>query len=164
MGDEGVFEGRLAMLIEGVIFESGQMRPPHAIALELVANAVRSAFGARWWPRLQMPLVLGLATDPKPDVVVVPGRPRDYSGHPTTADLVIEVADTSLDFDMNDKRLLYARAGIPEYWVVDINGRSLLVYRDPQAGDYAAPLTLGPTDTITPLAVTAGVRVADFLV
>src|SRR5205814_1171958 len=85
---------------------------------------------------------------PKPDFAIVPGRPRDYAVHPTTADLVIEVADSSLDFDTYEKRLLYARASIREYWVVDINGRRLLVYRDPQAGVYATQLTLGPSDPV----------------
>src|SRR5207302_5274691 len=95
--------------------------------------------------------------DPEPDLAVVPGRPRDYSGHPTTADLVVEVADSSLDFDTNEKRLRYARAGIREYWVVDINGRRLLVYRDPRAGDYATQQALGPTDTVSPVAAPAAV-------
>ena len=81
------------------------------------------------------------------------------------AELVIEVADSSLDFDTNEKRLLYAKAGIREYWVVDINGRRLLVYRDPQAGDYATQLALGPADAVSPLAAPAAVvRVADLLV
>jgi hypothetical protein len=127
----GVFEGRRAMLIDGVILEQGPMSPPHAITLGLVEEAVRTAFGAGWWLRQQLPLVLGQDTDPQPDLAVVPGRPRDYAGHPTTADLVVEVADSSLSFDTNDKRLLYARAGIRDYWVVDVNGRRLLVYRDP---------------------------------
>jgi Uma2 family endonuclease len=110
-------------------------------------------------------LILGQDTDPQPDLAVVPGRPRDYTGHPTTADLVVEVADTSLDFDTNDKRLLYARAGIREYWVVDINGRRLLVYRDPQVGDCSSQQAFGPADAVSPLAApTAPVRVADLLV
>jgi Uma2 family endonuclease len=159
----GVFEGRRAMLIDGVILEEGPMSPPHAITLELVAEAIRTPFRARWWLRNQSPLVLGQDIDPEPDFAVVPGRPRDYAGHPTTADLVIEVADSSLDFDTNQKRLLYARAGLREYWVVDINGRRLLVYRDPQAGDYATQQVLGPTDAISPLAAPAAVRVADLL-
>lgn len=161
----GMFEGRRAMLINGVIFEEGPMSPPHAITLGLVEEAVRTAFGVGWWLRHQSPLVLGLDLDPEPDLAVVPGRPRDYAGHPSMADLVVEVADSSLDFDTNEKRLLYARAGIREYWVVDINGRRLLVYRDPGAGDYASQQTLGPTDTVSPLAVPTGtVRVGDLLV
>jgi Uma2 family endonuclease len=95
----------------------------------------------------------------------VPGKPRDYPRHPTTADLVVEVADTSFDFDTNEKRLLYARAGIREYWVMDINGRRLLVYRDPQSGDYANQLPLGPQDSISPLAApTARVRVTEMVI
>ena len=164
-GDLGAFEGRRAMLIDGVILEEGPMNPPHAITLGLVEEAIRTAFGPGWLLRQQSPLVLGQAIDPEPDVAVVPGRPRDYAGHPTTADLVVEVADSSFDFDTNEKRLLYARGGIPEYWVVDINGRRLLVYRDPRAGDYATQQALGPADTVTPLAApTAVVQVANLLV
>jgi Uma2 family endonuclease len=82
-----------------------------------------------------------------------------------TADLVVEVTDSSLDFDTNQKRLLYARASIRDYWVVDINGRRLLVFRDPQAGDYATQHALGPADAVSPLAApAAAVRVADLLV
>ena len=164
-GDMGVFEGRRAMLIDGVILEEGPMNPPHAITLGLVGEAIRTAFGTGWRIRSRSPLVLGQDLDPEPDLAVVPGTPRDYMGHPTTADLVVEVSDSSLDFDTNEKRLLYARAGIRDYWVVDINGLELLVYRDPQAGDYATRQAFGPADAVSPLAVpTATVRVADLLV
>lgn len=164
-GDLGVFEGRRAMLIDGVILEEGPMNPPHAITLELVEQAIRAAFGAGWRFRGQSPLVLGQDLDPEPDFAVIAGNPRGSSGHPTTANLVIEVSDFSLDFDTNQKRLLYARASIREYWVVDINGRRLLVYRDPRAGDYATQQALGPTDAVSPLAApSATVRVADLLV
>jgi Uma2 family endonuclease len=164
LGDIGVFEGRRAMLIDGVILEEGPMNPPHAVTLGLVEEAIRAAFGSGWWLRHQSPLILGEDLDPEPDLAVVPGRPRDYAGHPTTAELVVEVADSSLDFDTNEKRLLYARAGIRDCWVVDINGRRLLVYRDPRAGDYAIQHVLGPADTVAPLAAQAAVvRVADLL-
>ena len=163
-GDLGAFEGRRAMLIDGVILEEGPMNPPHAITLELVEAVIRTAFGAGWRIRSQSPLVLGQDLDPEPDFAVIAGTPRGSSGHPTAADLVIEVADTSLDFDTNEKRLLYARAGIRDYWVVDINGRRLLVYRDPRAGDYASQQALGPADFVSPLAALAAVvRVADLL-
>ncbi len=163
-GDLGVFEGRRAMLIDGVIMEEGPMNPPHAITLELAQEAIRAAFGAGWRVRIQSPLVLGLDVDPEPDIAAIAGTPRGSSGHPTTADLVIEVADSSFDFDTNQKRLLYAKAGIRDYWVVDVNGRRLLVYRDPQAGDYATRQALGPADTVSPLAAPAAtVRVVDLL-
>jgi Uma2 family endonuclease len=160
----GVFEGRRAMLIDGVILAEGPMNPPHAITLELVAEALRIAFGAGWRVRIQSPLVLGQDLDPEPDFAVLAGAARGSTGHPTTADLVVEVADSSLDFDTNQKRLLYARAGIRDYWVVDVNGRRLLVYRDAQGGDYVTQQALGPADVVSPLAApTAVVRVADLL-
>ncbi|MFO0926744.1 MAG: Uma2 family endonuclease [Gemmataceae bacterium] len=164
LGDMGLFKGRRAMLIDGAILEQGPMNPPPANTLGLVEAAVRTAFGAGWWLRNQSPLMLGQSLDPLPDLAVVPGQPRDYPSHPTTAELVIEVSDTMLGFDTGEKRLIYAKAGIREYWVVDVTGRRLLVYRDPQAGDYASQQTLGPTDAVAPLAVpTATVRVADLL-
>jgi Uma2 family endonuclease len=164
-GDMGMFEGRRAMLIDGVILEEGPMNPPHALTLELVGEVLRTAFGSGWRFRGQLPLVLGQDIDPMPDFAVMAGTVRGNAGHPTTADLVVEVADSSLDFDTNEKRLLYARASIREYWVVDINGRRLLVYRDPRAGDYATQQALGPADAVSPLAApTASVRVADLLV
>src|SRR5436853_3913116 len=88
-GDLGVFEGRRAMLIDGVILEEGPMNPPHAITLGLVEEAVRDAFGSGWWLRHQSPLLLGQDLDPVPDLAAVPGRPREYAGHPTTAALVV---------------------------------------------------------------------------
>ena len=70
-GDMGVFEGRRAMLIDGVILEEGPMNPPHAITLELVEEALRLAFGPGWRFRSQSPLVLGLDLDPEPDFAVI---------------------------------------------------------------------------------------------
>ena len=70
-GDLGVFEGRRAMLIDGVILEEGPMNPPHAITLELVEEALRTAFGAGWRIRGQSPLVLGQDLDPEPDFAVI---------------------------------------------------------------------------------------------
>lgn len=170
-GDLGVFEGRRAFLIDGVILEQGPMNPPHAITLELVDGALRAAFGSGHRFRIQLPLVLGQHTDPMPDLAVMLGSPRDHPTHPTTAVLVVEVADSSLQFDTTEKLSLYAAAGIPEYWVVDLNGRRLLVYRDPRPApgqphghDYASQQALGPADAVTPLAApAASIRVADLL-
>jgi Uma2 family endonuclease len=164
LGDLGMFEGRGAMLIDSVILEEGPMNPPHAVTLALCEDAVRTAFGAGWWVRNQSPLILGQDTDPEPDLAVVPGRPRDYTDHPTTADLVVEVADTSLEFDTDEKRRLYAKAGIREYWVVDINGRRLLCYRDPERDDYRLRTAFDEDATISPLAApTATVPIAEML-
>jgi hypothetical protein len=76
LGDLGMFEGRRAMLIDGVIVGEGPMNPPHRVALELSGEALRTAFGAGWRVCVQMPLVLGQSTDPEPDVAVVAWTPR----------------------------------------------------------------------------------------
>ncbi len=152
-GDMGIFEGRGACLIDGVILEAGPMNPPHALALEALDEVLRVVFGAGWRFRVQMPLVLGLHTDPLPDFAVIPGARLAGAGHPVSAALVVEVADSSLRFDTEEKRRLYAAAGIPDYWVVDVNARRLLVFRTPQGGDYADQQTFAAGDAVAPLAV-----------
>lgn len=169
----GVFSGRRPILIRGVLLEQGPMNPPHAIALELLGNAIRAAFGAGWRVREQLPLVLGLDTDPFPDMAVLPGSARGATAHPTAASLMIEVSDTTLKSDLTDKAELYATAGVADYWVLDLNGKQLHVFRDPHplplptelaATAYRTHDVLGPADSVSPLAVpTAVIRVADLL-
>ncbi len=168
LGDLGMFEGRGAKLIDGVIVEEGPMNPPHAIAATKTEDLIREAFGKGWHVRVAKPLVLGQTTDPDPDVAVVPGRPGDYTTHPTTAVLVVEVSDSSFRYDTTVKLTAYAAGNITDYWVVDVNSRRLHVFRDitpgPDGPTYATHLDLGPADTISPLAVPgATVRVADLL-
>ena len=98
-GDLGLFEGRRAMLIDGVILAEGPMNPPRALTLEPVEEAIRAAFGAGWRFRNQSPLVLGQDLDPRPDFAVLAGTSRGSTGHPTMADLVIEVADSGPGLD-----------------------------------------------------------------
>lgn len=164
LGDRGVFEGRGAMLINGTIVEEGPMNHPHATAATKTEDLIREAFGKGWHVRVAKPLVIGKSTDPQPDAAVLRGRPGDYADHPTTAELVIEVSDTSLKFDTTEKLSLYASAGIAEYWVLDVNGRQLHVFRSPTGDAYATHLTLGESETVSPLAAPAAVvRVADLL-
>jgi len=171
MGELGYFQGRRASLIRGVIEEEGPMNPPHRIALELTDTAVRFAFGPGWRVCVQMPLVLGRDTDPEPDIALVRGSVRGTRAHPTTAALVIEIADSSLGYDLTTKAELYATAGIPEYWVLDVDGRALHVFRDPAplpptlaASACRARDTFADTQAVAPLALpTATVRVADLL-
>jgi Uma2 family endonuclease len=170
LGSLGCFEGRRAYLLDGVIWEQGPMDPPHANALELLTEAVRAAFGPGWRFRVQLPLHIGQLTNPMPDLAVVAGQPGNHP-HPTTAALVVEVADTTLAADTTDKAERYATAGIADYWVVDVNARRLLVFRDPAplpaglgATAYRKQQVLGPNDTITPLAAPgSSVQVSDLL-
>jgi Uma2 family endonuclease len=164
-----VFEGRRASLMNGVLIEEGPMSVPHRIALELTNDALRSTFTTGWRVCISMPLVLGETTDPEPDLAVVPGTPRGSTAHPTSAALVVEVADTSLKHDTTLKAEVYASATIADYWVLDVDGKRLLVFRDPVpipdgGAAYRTQLTLGPADSVAPLAAPASpVRVADLL-
>jgi Uma2 family endonuclease len=171
LGDMGYFEGRRAKLIDGQLIEEGPMDPPHALALELTEEALRVAFGTGWRYRIQTPLVLGQTTDPMPDIALLRGSARGQSTHPIAAELVIEIADSSLNFDLTTKAELYATAGIADYWVLDVDGRTLHVLRDPaplSAGQgataYRTHLTLTDTDSVAPLAAPgASVNVTDLL-
>jgi len=160
MGTLGWFQGRRAYLLDGVVWEQGPMDPPHANALEKLTEAVRLAFGPGWRFRIQTPLHLDPFNNPMPDLAVVAGRPGNHPDHPTTAALVVEVSDSTLDTDLTDKAERYASAGIPDYWILDLNGSQLLVLRDPAplpaglgATAYRKQQTYGPSEWVSPLAV-----------
>jgi Uma2 family endonuclease len=172
MGDMGWFEGRRAFLLDGVIWEQGPMDTPHAVALGLVQAALQAAFPGSWWVRGQSPFHVDELNDPFPDMAVVPGGPRDYiDKHPAAAAIIVEVSDTTLKVDITEKAERYATAGVADYWVLDLTGRRLLVFRDPQhlpvglgAIAYRTHLTLGPADRVSPLAAPhASISVADLL-
>ena len=119
-------------LVEGRLLVAEPQHDPHARAVELAAEALRVAFGLGWRIRVQLPLALGAASLPEPDVAVVRGTPRDTPpGHPTTAALVVEVADSSLHLDRGLKARGYARAGIADYWIVNLVDGVVEVYREP---------------------------------
>jgi len=145
---------------------------PHATAIQLVQRTLERAFGAGWSVRPQMPIALDDESEPEPDVAVVPGEPRDYrDAHPARPVLIVEVSLSRLGFDREHKGSLYARAGIADYWIVNIPDRRLEIHREPLADSvarfawrYGRVLTLGPEDHAVPLAVaTAIVLVADLL-
>jgi Uma2 family endonuclease len=118
-------------LLEGVVVAMTPSNPPHAAAIARANEALRSAIGKRAHIRPQLSLVLGRSV-PEPDLAVVPGSVGDYDeAHPTTALLVIEVADTSLKQDRLSKAAIYAAAGIPEYWIVNLRDAVVERMRDP---------------------------------
>jgi hypothetical protein len=168
MGELGFFDGRRVELVRGEIVVMSPINEPHVSGVSLTTDALKVAFGPGHYVRVQALLNLG-TIDPEPDVAVVPGGPRDYAMPPTTALLVVEVADTSLHYDTTTKAEEYATAGIADYWVLDLTGRRLLGFRDPApiaAGGaaYRTHLTLGPADSVSPLAAPAAtIAVADLL-
>ncbi|NJM13137.1 MAG: Uma2 family endonuclease [Synechococcaceae cyanobacterium SM1_2_3] len=112
--------GERVELVDGLIIDRSPQKSFHTSTVCLVAEALQAIFGAGHHIRVQMPLALGDNSEPEPDVAVVPGKTRDYvNAHPTTAALVVEVADTTLRLDRKAKQAVYARNGIAEYWIVN---------------------------------------------
>jgi Uma2 family endonuclease len=119
-------------LLEGLIVAMSPQNPRHAAAISLAERALRNALGERAFIRTQLPLVLGAHSAPEPDLAVVPGDPNDYAEtHPRTALLVVEIADSSLIQDRLTKAAIYARAAIPEYWLVNLVDERVEVFREP---------------------------------
>lgn len=103
--------------------------------------------------RNQAPLALDEHSEPEPDIAVVKGAIRDFvNTHPRTAVLVIEVADSTLQYDRTTKARVYARNGIPEYWIVNIQDRQLEVYRQPVGQEYMERLVLDTNQMLACLA------------
>lgn len=162
-------DGKRMILIRGEVMELGPMNPLHATACSLVGAVVQKFIDSMNYLRVQQPLALNQDTDPIPDFAIVAGKALDYlQNHPTTASLVVEVSDSSLYYDMTTKAELYAKAGIPEYWILDLEQRRLLVYRDPgpvpEGTAYRTQLAFKAGDTIAPLAQPdAAIAVAELL-
>ncbi|MEZ5402962.1 MAG: Uma2 family endonuclease [Bryobacteraceae bacterium] len=132
-------EGQRLELIDGDLIDKTRQSPPRAYVIQVLGAILGAAFG----PRLRTQLPIEPAPDerewslPEPDLAVVAEfDPRWSTQHPTGPDtvLVVEVADTTLRHDASLKRDLYARARVPEYWIVDIPGRCAIVHRRPEAG------------------------------
>jgi len=142
-------------LIDGVIYDMAAQNSLHATGYRLVQEALRPAFPPEsgFDVRGQLPLDLGDDSAPEPDLAVVRGSIRDFRDHhPTTAVLVVEVADSSLLHDRKRKVSLYARAGIQEYWILNLIRSTLEVYRDPSEATYRSRTFLRAGDKVTPLA------------
>jgi Uma2 family endonuclease len=172
MIDAGMFHGERLELLDGSIVVREPQASPHFTGIRLVEDALRTAFGAGWDVRVQGPVALDDASEPEPDVAVVPGGPRDYrDAHPARPVLVVEVAGPSLEVDREVKAALYARGGLAECWIVNLVESILEVYRDPVADPsapigwrYATARRLGARDGVTPLAKPAArIPVADLL-
>ena len=125
----------------------------HTTGMHLVADCLRQEFGSGFFVRIQNPLAVDEYSEPEPDVAVVTGTVRDYRhAHPTSAVLVVEVSAESLQHDRTVKQRLYARAGIPEYWILAIPDARLEVYRDPDEDGYCSVTRDAAGESVAPLA------------
>jgi Uma2 family endonuclease len=131
--DLGVFQpGEAIELIGGELMVAEPQGAPHYTAIRKTARALEAAFGRGWEVRTEGPIGLDDDSEPEPDVAVVPGAPDDYArAHPSRPVLTVEVAESSLALDRQHKGSLYARAGLLDYWVLNLIDRLLEVYREP---------------------------------
>ena len=170
MGDLGLFDDERVELLDGEIWTLPAHGTPHYTAVRRSVAALQDAFGDGFDFRQQAPMTLNDGTEPEPDVLVVPGSWTDYEDHhplPTEVRLLVEVSDATLRKDRSKKRDDYARAGITDYWIINLVNRQLEVYRDPAPmpdGNYGYKtlLTLFSGDSIAPLsAPSSPIAVAD---
>jgi Uma2 family endonuclease len=142
-------------LIAGQITLMVAKGTPHVITLQLLASELFGQLGTTALIRTQDPIHLDDSSEPEPDLVIVRGEILDYvDRHPQPADihLLVEVADSTLSYDCQVKDKTYAKAGISEYWVIDLKNRQFHIFRDPQPTGYASHLILAESQTVYPLA------------
>jgi Uma2 family endonuclease len=157
----GVFDREAVELIGGQLIVAEPQHTYHAVGVGKSADALKMTIPSGWIVRVQAPVALDDESVPEPDIAVVRGSHDDYlESHPQRPALVIEVAESSLRFDRRDKGSLYARAGLADYWIVNVVDRVVEIYRDPQPDSsapygwsYASMTTLAPPSILTPLAL-----------
>jgi Uma2 family endonuclease len=144
-------------LIEGELIVKMSKNPPHVDAAALLLGWLIQVFGARFVNH-EAPIDVAPednpTNEPVPDLIVLK---RGFTGfgltrpQPKDLDLVVEIADTSVPFDLTVKAALYARAAIAEYWVLDVPGRRLIVHRDPQSSQYGSVTAYNEQESVAPL-------------
>jgi Uma2 family endonuclease len=162
--DLGVFgPGDRLELLGGQLIVAEPQGAEHYSAVRRVTRALEAAFGPGWEVRPEGPIALDEESEPEPDAAVVPGSFEDYRfAHPARPVLAVEVAVSSLSLDRTHKASLYARAGVKDYWIVNLVDRVVEVHRQPAPDAdapygwaYASVAVLIEGDSIVPLAAPA---------
>jgi Uma2 family endonuclease len=165
MAEAGIFsEDEGVELIDGEIVQMPPIGSRHAARVDHLTRLLTHAVGDRAIVRVQGPIRLGPHSEPQPDLALLHPQPDYYAqAHPGPGDvfLVIEVADTSVGFDREVKMPLYAGAGIPETWLVDLDGDDITVSRQPTAAGYRAVRRLQRGQSLAPEAFPAVVLAVD---
>ncbi|MBM3220763.1 MAG: Uma2 family endonuclease [Candidatus Rokubacteria bacterium] len=170
--EQGVFEDEPLELLGGQLLVAEPKGPYHATGVGKVTDGIRAALPPGWVVRVQLSIALDDESEPEPDIAVVAGTHDDYlDDHPARPVLVVEVAHSSLRFDRSRKGSAYARAGLSDYWIVNLVDRLVEVYREPVPDPaarygwrYGSMQTFGPGDVVVPLALpSASVAVSDLL-
>lgn len=152
MAEAGVFgEEERVELIDGAIYKVSPSNPPHAAIVNKLARMLILGIREELNVRVQSPNVVGSHSQPEPDVVVADARSDDYmTAHPTAEDTIvaIEVSDTTYRFDRNKKVPMYARAGVPTVWIVDVNRRQIEIFTDSEGDSYRTVAVAKPGDSL----------------
>ncbi len=155
MDDSGLFAGQRFELIEGDLIDKMGQKPPHAYVICLFQAMLARLFGPER-TRVQIPIEVQTADQewslPEPDLSVLKKAKTEFQKRFPRSDellLVIEVADSTVKYDLTTKRDLYARAGVEEYWVVDIKQRRLFVHCDSRVGEFVTLNILSETEAVS---------------
>jgi Uma2 family endonuclease len=156
LSEAGVFEGQRYELIEGDLIDKMGQNPPHASAVAWVFLWLVKTFAGAV-VRCQLPIEVASEdrerNEPEPDCAV-PAEPGQayVERHPRGDELLllVEVSDTTSRFDRIVKSGLYARASVPEYWILDVSARALFVHRHPSGGSYRQVIRLSEDETVAP--------------
>jgi Uma2 family endonuclease len=153
-------------LLDGHIVPKMPQNKRHRVATVYAHQALAKVFASGSHVQVQAPIALSDRTEPEPDVAIIRGAPLDHDPHPS-ADavlLLVEVADSSLLRDRLSKAVLYAEAGVAEYWIVNLQDSVLEVHRDPAGEAYRTKTTHASGETVTPVhAPEASIAIADLL-
>ena len=152
----GLLDGQHLELIQGELISKMGKKLPHVIGVRWFMNWLQGVFGMKLvYPESPIDVAPedNPANEPEPDIIVLKRELTSSSTQPRPKDLhlVVEISDTTLRFDLTIKAALYARAGIAEYWVLDVTGKRLIVHRDPQRGVYSSVLEFGEQESVAPL-------------
>jgi Uma2 family endonuclease len=149
--EAGVFEGERVELIEGEVVRMCSQNIPHALTITLLNEPFVTWFKP-CMVRVQLPFQVGNDSEPEPDFAIVTREQLlSPERHPTGAELIVEVADSSLAYDRMVKGRLYAAAGVPEYWIINLPDARVEIYRDPRAELYASTRILESDESFQPL-------------
>jgi Uma2 family endonuclease len=152
--ERGLLDDSRVELLVGTLVDMTPQGPLHANAVRHLAEQFIRTLPPTVQTRVQSPLALSDDSEPEPDIAVVPAG--DYrQAHPNRALVVVEVSDTSLDKDRGVKTALYATAGVPEFWLVNLRDRVVEVHRHPSAGRYDTIERVGVDAVIVPAAFPA---------
>ena len=142
-------------LVDGEIIEVMRMGPRHASVLSRIIHLFVELYDRKVVLRSQLPFGIGPYSELEPDVALFRVAEKSYSSkHPGPSDalLVLEIADSSLTYDRDIKLKIYAAANVPEVWIADLRGDSLLVFRDPSTSTYKTSLSFNRDASISCLA------------